>query len=71
MCLRDLLIALARQERLLLVLEDLHWADDLSLDLLSLLMDELMAHPLMLVCVYRPEQGHRVWRLGSMPQRKC
>jgi len=71
MCLRDLLIALARQERLLLVLEDLHWADDLSLDLLSLLMDELMAHPLMLVCVYRPEQGHRVWRLGSMAQRKC
>jgi len=71
MRLRDLLVALARQERLMLVLEDLHWADDLSLDLLSLLMDELIAHPLMLVCVYRPEREHRVWRLGSMAQRKC
>ena len=71
MRLRDIFVAMAQKQRLLLILEDLHWADDLSLDLLSLLMDELMAHPLMLLCVYRPEQKHRVWRLGSQAQRKC
>jgi len=71
MRLRDIFVALSQKQKLLLILEDLHWADDLSLDLVSLLMDELMAHPLMLLCVYRPEQKHRVWRLGSQAQRKC
>ena len=71
MRLRDIFVALTQKQRLLLILEDLHWADDLSLDLVSLLMDELMAYPFVLLCVYRPEQTHRVWRLGSQAQRKC
>ncbi|MBI1928437.1 AAA family ATPase, partial [Candidatus Poribacteria bacterium] len=55
----------------MLILEDLHWADDLSLDLISLLMDSLATTPLMLLCVYRPEQEHRVWQLSSLAGRKC
>ena len=55
----------------MLILEDLHWADDLSLDLISLLMDSLPTTPLMLLCVYRPEQEHRVWQLSSVAGRKC
>ncbi|MEK7813692.1 MAG: hypothetical protein AAB296_08020, partial [Candidatus Desantisbacteria bacterium] len=30
-----------------------------------------MAHPIMLVCVYRPEQVHNVYRLSNTAQRKC
>ncbi len=71
MRLRDLFETLARQQPLLLILEDLHWADDLSLDLISLLMDELANTPLMLLCVYRPERDHRVWQLGDQARRKC
>jgi len=69
--LRDIFEALSQRNRLMLILEDLHWADELSLDLISLLMDELMAHPIMLVCVYRPEQVHNVYRLSNTAQRKC
>ncbi|MFC1716824.1 AAA family ATPase, partial [Candidatus Poribacteria bacterium] len=71
MRLRDLFETLARQQPLLLILEDLHWADDLSLDLISLLMDSLANTSLMLLCVYRPEKDHRVWQLGDQARRKC
>jgi class 3 adenylate cyclase/tetratricopeptide (TPR) repeat protein/regulation of enolase protein 1 (concanavalin A-like superfamily) len=71
MRLRDLFVALAQQRPSLVVLEDLHWADELSIDLISLLMDELVRVPLMLICVYRPEREHRCWQLSSMAQRKC
>jgi len=71
MRLRDLFETLARQQPLMLILEDLHWADDLSLDLISLLMDELANTPLMMLCVYRPEKEHRVWQLSDQAQRKC
>lgn len=71
MRLRDLFEALARKDPLLLVLEDLHWSDDLSLDLLSLLMDSLATTPLMLICVYRPDREHRVSRMSTLARRKC
>jgi len=71
MRLKDYFEALSRQQPLLLILEDLHWADDLSLDLISVLLDSLATTPLMLLCVYRPEQKHRVWQLADMAQRKC
>jgi len=71
MRLRDIFTTLARKKPLLLILEDLHWPDDLSLDLISLLMDELANTPLMLLCVYRPEHDHRVWQLSNQARRKC
>jgi len=69
--LRDVFIALAQQEPILLILEDLHWADDLSLNLLTLLMDTLSLAPIMLLCVYRPEKGHRSWHIGTQTSSKC
>jgi len=71
MRLKDIFVAISHTKPLLLILEDLHWADDLSLDLIVLLMDELTANPLMLLCIYRPEQDHRCWQLGGMAFRKC
>ena len=69
--LKDLFLALANQKPLLLILEDIHWADDLSLDLIALLMDELTHGPLMLLCIYRPEKEHRSWHIGTQASVKC
>ncbi len=71
MALRDFFFASATKQPLVLVLEDLHWADRLSLDLISLLMEGLSSVPLMLVCVYRPEPEHRSGRIPSLAQHKC
>jgi DNA-binding SARP family transcriptional activator len=69
--LRDFFVALAHQQPLVLVLEDLHWADSLSLDLLTLLMEVLSEQPLLLLCVYRPEPQHRCWQLATLATAKC
>lgn len=50
-----LLAALARRRPVVLVCEDLHWADALSLELLAHLITQLPHLPLLLVCIYRPE----------------
>ncbi|MFN8495825.1 MAG: AAA family ATPase [Caldilineaceae bacterium] len=51
------IIALARGQPVVLICEDLHWADALSLDLLARLIKEIGQTRLLLVCVYRPEQA--------------
>ena len=71
MALRDFFRALAQRQPLILVLEDLHWADSMSLDLIVLLMEMLSQAPLMLICVYRPEQDHKSWRIGGIALSKC
>jgi tetratricopeptide (TPR) repeat protein len=38
-----------------LVIEDLHWVDPSTLELVGLLLDEIAAAPLMLVATFRPE----------------
>ena len=63
--LRDLFLVLAKGQPVILVLEDLHWADSHSLDVISLLMESLRLAPLFLVCAYRPEQEHKCWHLGG------
>ncbi|KPJ49549.1 MAG: hypothetical protein AMJ38_03185, partial [Dehalococcoidia bacterium DG_22] len=68
---RDFFVALARQQPVVLVFEDLHWADSLSLDLISLLMEGLHLAPLFLLCVYRPEREHKCWHLGTIAAQKC
>jgi adenylate cyclase len=67
----DFFVALSRQRPVVLVLEDLHWADSLSLDLISLLMEALPQAPLLLLCVYRPEREHRCRHLATIAARKC
>jgi class 3 adenylate cyclase/tetratricopeptide (TPR) repeat protein/regulation of enolase protein 1 (concanavalin A-like superfamily) len=71
MQLRDMFSEMAKKQPLMLILEDLHWADELSLDLISHLMDGLSHAPLMIVCVYRPESESRAMKLGDQAQRKC
>jgi class 3 adenylate cyclase/tetratricopeptide (TPR) repeat protein len=71
LALRDLVLALARRRGFVLVLDDLHWADPLSLDVVSLLMDAVTLAPLLLICVYRPDPEHKVWHLASHAARRC
>jgi class 3 adenylate cyclase len=68
---REFFLALSRRQPLVLVLEDLHWADSLSLDLISLLMETLAVTSILLLCAYRPEREHKCWHLGTIASRKC
>jgi tetratricopeptide (TPR) repeat protein len=52
---RRFLEALAEQRSLVLVLEDLHWADEGLLDFVDELVDWLSGVPLLVVCSARPE----------------
>jgi DNA-binding SARP family transcriptional activator/class 3 adenylate cyclase len=71
LALQEFLVALARRQPVVLILEDLHWADPLSLDLISLVMEALPQARLLLLCVYRPEREHRCWQLATIASRKC
>ncbi len=53
---RDLLVAEAQRRPIVLVLEDLHWADETSLDLLLFLLDSVRQAPLLLYTISRPFQ---------------
>ncbi len=50
-----LLLAQARQRPLLLLFEDVHWADPTSLDVLDGIIDAASEAPLLAVITYRPE----------------
>ena len=72
--LRTLLAAIARTQPLVLVLEDLHWADDASLDLINDLLPLINrpgSEPLLLICVYRPMPEARCAQLPVVAARKC
>lgn len=68
---RDLLIALSRKHSLVLVFEDMHWADSLSLDLIVHLMEVIPKAPILLLCVFRPEKEHRCRNLPAAATRRC
>ena len=68
---RDFLLALSKREPVILVFEDLHWGDSLSLDLISVLMEVLKQGALFLLCNYRPEKEHKCWDLANIARRKC
>jgi predicted ATPase len=55
------LMAKARQQPLILVWEDLHWADPSSLELLESLLMLTRQNPLLLLLLYRPRPESRVW----------
>ena len=56
--------ALAERDPLVLVFEDLHWADDNLLDFVEHLVDWAGGVPLLVVCTARPELFERRRRLG-------
>jgi len=65
---RRYLEALADRRPLVLVLEDLHWADDGLLDFIDELIDWLTDVPLLVVCSARPEllQRRPAWGGGKL-----
>src|SRR5438105_3864885 len=53
---RDVLGAVAAERPLVLLLDDLHWADPASLDLLRFLARQLAALPVLLLATYRADE---------------
>src|SRR3712207_8387437 len=53
---RDALAALAARQPLVLLLDDLHWADPASLDLLRSLARQVAALPVLLLAIYRSDE---------------
>jgi class 3 adenylate cyclase/predicted ATPase len=47
--------ALARRTPVLMLFEDLHWADPTTLELLTLIVDRLQSLPVLLVMTFRPD----------------
>ena len=62
--LRRLLGALARRRPLVLVLEDLHWADPSSVELLVRLLPLAQSAPLLFCLITRPDRDAPGWRLA-------
>jgi class 3 adenylate cyclase/tetratricopeptide (TPR) repeat protein len=54
---RDVLMAESRSRPVLLILEDLHWADDASLDLVRFLIDSTRNAALLIFAISRPFEG--------------
>lgn len=57
---RDFLGALAAERPLVLIFEDIHWIDKISLDLLCFLMGSLERIPVLLYCNSRQSEGEAV-----------
>ena len=61
--------AIARARPLLVVLEDVHWADDLSLALFEATMELTEQVPIGVVVAMRPYREDRSWRLHQVAER--
>ncbi|MBN1247730.1 MAG: AAA family ATPase [Anaerolineae bacterium] len=64
-----LLTCAAGQGPLILVLEDVHWADDASLALLAHLLPLTDRVPLLLIALLRPLREHGAWRMRELLDR--
>jgi tetratricopeptide (TPR) repeat protein len=60
----------AEEHPLVVVCEDLHWADVSSLELLEHLMPLTERVPLLLVCLLRPEREHGCWQVRETAARR-
>ncbi len=71
---RDLLVAEARAHPLMLVFEDLHWADKPSLDMLLYLLNSVEDAPIVFLCIARPTDNQavpQIQRMGaSLPEAR-
>jgi len=61
--LRHLLLAAGRRQPVVLVCDDVHWADPSSVDLLSRLLPSVNDAPILLVLTTRPDRETDGWRL--------
>jgi class 3 adenylate cyclase/predicted ATPase len=60
---------LAQQKPLVLMFDDLHWADSASLALLERLLALPDRSPLLIGLLYRPDRSHACWALGQTAAR--
>jgi ABC-type oligopeptide transport system substrate-binding subunit/class 3 adenylate cyclase len=67
---QDLLCRLSRERPLCLVFEDLHWADDSTLDLVAELFDLTELEAVTIVLLYRSERERRSWSLGEQARQR-
>ena len=63
---RNFVAALAQQRPLVVVLEDIHWADQASLDLLRYLARHLASQRILLIATYRDDEVSRTHPLFSL-----
>ena len=71
LAIRDFLTALSHRQPLIVFLDDLHWADALSLELAFLLMEATERAPFLLLCACRPEVHHPTRDLESIGARRA
>ena len=64
-----LLEALAARHPLLLVFDDLHWADSASLAMLERTLTLVERVPVLMALLYRPDPTHGSWALGEAAAR--
>jgi len=60
----------ATERPVIVVCEDLHWADATSLDLLEHLLSLTDRSSLLLICAFRPELEHGCWRIKEIATRE-
>jgi DNA-binding CsgD family transcriptional regulator len=71
---RDFFLAVARERPLVLILEDVHWADAESLELLRFIGRQLSSAPILLLITYRDNEvtrGHPLHRLVPLLVREA
>ena len=64
----DLLVAAATQQPMVLLVEDLHWVDPSTLQLLDLVVERVREAPVLVVLLFRPEFAPS-WSLGQQMTR--
>jgi class 3 adenylate cyclase/tetratricopeptide (TPR) repeat protein len=67
---RDLLAYLAKKQPVVLALDDLHWLDNVSNDLIYFLLDGIRDVPVFFVLIYRPERRDLCWAIGETAETK-
>jgi adenylate cyclase len=67
--LETMLIGASRGRPLVVVCEDLHWADPTSLEVLEQLLPLTNRISLLIMCVFRPDREHGSWRLRETAAR--
>jgi class 3 adenylate cyclase len=67
---RNLLLAEANRRPLILILEDLHWADEISLDLLAFLIEMSEDQPVMVLGISRPTMDRKLEDVIDLSQQR-
>ncbi|MGH7496889.1 MAG: ATP-binding protein [bacterium] len=68
---RDLMIRCAQLEPIVYIIEDLHWADDSSLELLESLFPLAKKHRVLFVNLFRPDYGETSERTLEAIKERC